>query len=105
MFSGGRYFYSVFMCHLSIKKALKGLYQNTLNETPPRTHNLVFLLSKANLRPPIHLGKIIVKLNEANIITRYPEKIDTLQKEYTKSIVSQIISQSKEVLIWIKEQF
>ena len=27
MFDGGRYFYMVFMCHLSIEKALKGLYQ------------------------------------------------------------------------------
>ena len=27
MFNGGRYFYAVFMCHLSIEKALKGLYQ------------------------------------------------------------------------------
>lgn len=24
MFSGGRYFYAVFMCHLSLEKALKG---------------------------------------------------------------------------------
>jgi len=26
VFSGDRYFYSIFMCHLSIEKALKGLY-------------------------------------------------------------------------------
>ncbi|MDO9528114.1 MAG: HEPN domain-containing protein [Syntrophales bacterium] len=26
MLSGGRYFYAVFMCHLSIEKALKGLF-------------------------------------------------------------------------------
>jgi len=26
MFSSGRYFYAVFMCHLSIEKSLKGLY-------------------------------------------------------------------------------
>jgi HEPN domain-containing protein len=27
MVSGKRYFYAVFMCHLSIEKAIKGLYQ------------------------------------------------------------------------------
>ncbi len=27
MFTGGRYFYAVFMCHLSIEKALEGIYQ------------------------------------------------------------------------------
>ena len=26
MHESGRYFYAVFMCHLSIEKALKGLY-------------------------------------------------------------------------------
>jgi len=36
MFAGGRYFYSVFMCHLGIEKGLKGLYQERSKETPPR---------------------------------------------------------------------
>lgn len=30
MLNGGRYFYAVFMCHLAIEKALKGLYQKRL---------------------------------------------------------------------------
>ena len=46
MCRGGRYFYAVFMCHLAIEKALKGLYQRNLQETPPKTHNLIYLLSK-----------------------------------------------------------
>jgi len=45
MFQGDRYFYSVFMCHLCVEKALKGLYQERLKEIPPRVHNLVYLLN------------------------------------------------------------
>src|SRR3990167_9354454 len=41
MFNGGRYIYAVFMCHLSIEKALKGLYQNRYSKIPPKTHNLL----------------------------------------------------------------
>lgn len=39
MAEGGRYFYAVFMCHLAIEKALKGLYEQNLHEIPPKTHN------------------------------------------------------------------
>jgi len=30
MHTGGRYFYAIFMCHLSIEKGLKGLYYKGL---------------------------------------------------------------------------
>jgi HEPN domain-containing protein len=105
MFAGGKFFYAVFMCHLSVEKAIKGLYQQRLNETPPKTHNLVYLLKKINIRPAETTGKFIVKLNEASVVTRYPEDIDTLQGQYTKDIVKNILVESKEVLEWIKEQF
>lgn len=105
MLSGGKNFYAVFMCHLSIEKALKGLYQKSLEEIPLRTHSLVLLIKKIGKKPPEHIGKFIVKLNEANVATRYPEELDTLQKEYTKSVVADILSSSKEVLAWIKTQF
>ncbi|MDI7258385.1 MAG: HEPN domain-containing protein [Thermodesulfobacteriota bacterium] len=52
MFNGGRYFYAVFMCHLSIEKALKGLYAQKLNEVPPKIHNLLYLVEKMRLNLP-----------------------------------------------------
>jgi HEPN domain-containing protein len=104
MFQGGRYFYAVFMCHLSLEKALKGLYCRKLQEVPHKVHNLVFLMNRISLKPPEKLGKFIVKLNEANIATRYPESLDKLQKAYTESITCDIISNTKEALSWIKQQ-
>lgn len=105
MYGTGRYFYAVFMCHLSIEKALKGLYLDRLKEVPPRVHNLVYLLNKAGIRPPENLGRFIVKLNEASVATRYPEELATLMKNYTESVVRDILAQGKEVLKWIKTQF
>ena len=34
MFDNKRYFYAVFMCHLSVEKALKGFYLERLKEIP-----------------------------------------------------------------------
>lgn len=105
MYDTERYFYAVFMCHLSIEKALKGLYLDRLKEVPPRVHNLVYLLNKAGIRPPENLGRFIVKLNEASVATRYPEELATLMKNYTEPVVRDILAQGKEVLKWIKTQF
>ncbi len=104
MFQGGRYFYAVFMCHLSLEKALKGIYCETLQDVPPKVHNLVYLISKTGINPPETTGKFIVKLNEANIAIRYPESLENLQKAYTKNITQDIIFNTKEALAWIKQQ-
>ena len=105
MVEGGRYIYAVFMCHLAIEKALKGLYQHNLQEAPPKTHNLVYLLTKTGLKPDAHKSRVIATLNEANITTRYPDDIDRLQSKYTQGIASEILAGAKEILAWIKAQF
>lgn len=105
MFNGGRYFYAVFMCHLSIEKALKGLYQKKIQEPLPKIHNLVYFLNKIGLKPEESIGKFIVKLNEASVATRYPEDISKLQRDYTQAVVRDILNRGKEVLEWIKKQF
>ncbi|MBI5198173.1 MAG: HEPN domain-containing protein [Nitrospirae bacterium] len=105
MFNGGRYFYAVFMCHLAMEKALKGLYHKRLRETPPKIHNLVFLVNSMKVTPPEAMGRFLVRLNEASVVTRYPEEIGKLQKDFTMPIVRELLSQGREVLQWIKEQF
>ncbi len=104
MFEGGRYFYAVFMCHLSIEKALKGLYRKKLSQEPPRVHNLIYLLNKIGIKPAEPIGRFIVKLNEASVATRYPEEIEKLQKDFSRRIVKDILSKGRETLEWIKKQ-
>lgn len=105
MFISGRYLYSVFMCHLSIEKALKGLYHHVLNEVPPKTHNLLYLLDKIDKRPELELEKFITKLNTASIATRYPDDLTKIQNEFTEAIARDMIIKSKDVLKWVKMQF
>jgi HEPN domain-containing protein len=101
----GRYLYAVFMCHLSIEKALKGLFHHVLAELPPKTHNLLYLLNKIGKKPESTLEKFITKLNTASIATRYPDDLAKIQSEYTKEITEEIIFKSKDVLKWVKTQF
>jgi HEPN domain-containing protein len=104
MFAGGRYFYAVFMCHLSIEKSLKGLYRKKLSQEPPRVHNLIYLVNKIGIKPPEPIGRFIVKLNEASVATRYPEEIRRLQEDFTQAIVRNILSEGRKALEWTKRQ-
>ncbi len=92
------------MCHLAIEKALKGLYQFKLEQVPPKTHNLVYLLDKIGIMPGERIGKFMVKLNEANIATRYPDNLAALQRNYTEEITDIILKNTREALEWIKQQ-
>jgi HEPN domain-containing protein len=105
MFTSGRYLYSVFMCHLSIEKSLKGLYSKDLLEVPPKTHNLLYLIKKIEKKPHEDLLKFITKLNTASVATRYPDDLSKIQAAYTKEITKEMIEKSKDVLKWVKEQF
>ena len=102
MFKGGRYFYTVFMCHLAIEKILKGLFYKKLKEFPPKTHSLIYLINMSDIKPPEKIGRFLIKIDQASVVTRYPEDLAKLQKDYTQSVVKSILTQSRETLRWAK---
>lgn len=104
MFKGGRFFYVVFMCHLSIEKALKGLYQKELDKIPPKTHNLLYLVERIRLELPQNLYDFVFMLNRVSVPTRYPDDLQTMLKDYNEKRTKEIIEKGKEVLKWLKTQ-
>jgi HEPN domain-containing protein len=104
MFQGGRYLYAVFMCHLAVEKALKGLYYEKLREIPPRSHSFVYLLNAIGIVPPEKPGKFITRLSEASIPTRYPEDLAKVQQVYTEGVVKDILAGGKEAIAWRRAQ-
>lgn len=103
MLSGGRHAYAVFMAHLAIEKALKGVYQKKFNAIPPRTHSLIYFVNKTELSPPVGIGKFLVKLDQASVATRYPEDLVKLQNAYTQEVVKEILAQTKDTIAWVKK--
>jgi len=105
MLEKNRNFYAVFMCHLAVEKALKGLLWKRTNIIPPRTHDLTLLVRKIGIEPSNDIREFLVDLNNAQVTTRYPEDFKRLQTEFNKRIVIEIINKSKEVIEWIKSIF
>ncbi len=64
MLKTGRYIYVLFMCHLSVEKLLKALYEVVLKKIPPKTHNLVYLSKSIGLQIPEKSLSTIESLND-----------------------------------------
>jgi HEPN domain-containing protein len=99
-----RHLHAVFMLHLSIEKALKGLYQQRLGDMPPRVHNLILLVNRMALELPDDFRLFVTKLNDLSVATRYPDEIASIQAQYPKGKVKEFLGQGREVLAWIRSQ-
>jgi len=104
MFRSRRYVYCIFMCHLAIEKALKGLYWELTGKFPPKTHSLLFFVKELHLRLPQDLLDFIGKLNDASVITRYPEDLQRVVKAYPRRVAQEYLRATDEVLQWLKKQ-
>jgi HEPN domain-containing protein len=69
------------MCHLSIEKALKGLYSKNFQKSPPKTHNLNYLYELIQLNLEEDLQDFIDILNDLSVPTRYPDELERLLKD------------------------
>lgn len=103
MLTSGRYIYTVFMCHLSIEKALKGLYVKQCKKDPPETHNLNFLCEEANIELTEQLQNSLDKLNSLSVPTRYPDDLERLLKDYKEEVTEKVLNQTRELLICLKQ--
>ncbi len=104
LFKNGLYVYTIFFCHLAVEKSLKGLYVKIMDQNPPRTHILTFLLSKLNLEVPQHLSAFFERMNHISAPIRYPKDLQDLVKQYRKGETRKILDQSRELIEWIKEK-
>ncbi len=104
MFKTGRYIYTVFMCHLSIEKALKGLYARKFEANPSKTHNLNYLCEETNLEIPEKFQDFMDNLNNLSVPTRYPDEMEKLLKDFKKDVTKKIYKQTKELLKWLREK-
>ena len=103
-FKSERHIFAVFMCHLAVEKALKGVYFKRFQKEPPRTHSLTHLIELNELEIPVELYPFIMKLSAVSVPTRYPEQLREMQKIYNRERTREFLIQSKEVLKWLREK-
>ncbi len=103
MLKSGRYIYTIFMCHLSIEKALKGLYTKKFEKEPSKVHNLNYFLKELGLALPQNLRDFVDEINTVSVPTRYPDEIEEILKHYKKAEAATMLQKTRGVVEWLRK--
>jgi len=105
LFDNKRYTYALFWGHLVIEKLFKALYAKVNDKTPiaPKSHNLVFLAEKCNLKIDDEKADVLFSVTRFNIEARYEDEKQQFYKQCTKDFTADGIKKIKELREWLKE--
>jgi len=102
--SAERYPPVIFFCHLALEKGLKALYVEKFNDTPEKTHSLIFLVEILGLELPQKYMDSLFVINRIGITGRYPHNLDEVLEQYTKEKTEKILRETKEILTWLMQK-
>lgn len=91
----------LFFCHLTIEKLLKAHFVKQNNEFAPKTHNLLYLISKSNLKIDEENSKFIIELMDYQLEGRYPEKFPENPNLHDSLVY---LSKTKELSQWLNRK-
>lgn len=103
MLATHRYLYVVFMCHLTLEKTLKAIASEAQGRTPPKTHDLLYLVTLGAVTLSQEHLEFIGKVNNASIPTRYPEDLPKTISIFPKEVAEHYLEKTKEVIRWLKQ--
>jgi HEPN domain-containing protein len=104
MLSSQRYLYVVFLCHLAVEKTLKALVSELTQSQAPRSHDLVYLVKRSGILPDSKQMDFISIMNNASIITRYPEDFQQAIDAYSGDVAGDYLQKTEEVIKWLKQR-
>jgi HEPN domain-containing protein len=105
LLKGECYLYAGFMCHLTIEKIFKACYAKIKKDTPPFSHDLMYLATKSGFDSLLteEQQDFIAEVNPLNIEARYPEYKSDIAKRLTSAKCIVLLEQTKTLQQWIKE--
>jgi len=105
LFKGGSYLQSLFFAHLVIEKICKAIWirHNTEN-IPPRTHNLLFILSSTPLVMDETQSEFLLKLNRFQLEGRYPDYLSKLQMVCNESFTRDMLTSTNNIRLWLLKE-
>lgn len=102
LLAGKKYLQALYFTHLSLEKICKSCWIiHNEGNIPPKTHNLIFLLSQTTIELTTRQKEFLLELNRFQIEGRYPEQISALYKTTSASTAKLIIDEAKELHRWL----
>jgi len=102
LFNGKNYLQSLFFAHLVIEKLCKSLWIKHHEENvPPRTHNLIYLLSDTPIKLTDDLSEFILSLNRFQLEGRYPDYHAKMHTICNEQFTNSMIKSTNDLRIWL----
>jgi len=99
------YLQSLFFAHLVIEKLCKSLWimYNTGN-VPPRTHNLIYLVSETPIKLTDSQSEFLLTLNRFQLEGRYPDYLTKMHNICNGEFTLDVINAVNEFRLWLLEK-
>jgi HEPN domain-containing protein len=105
LFNGRNYLQSLFFAHLVIEKLCKSLWIKYNEENiPPRTHNLIHLLSATPIQLTDDRSEFILNLNRFQLEGRYPDYLTKMHNICNESFTKSMLENTNELRLWLLER-
>jgi HEPN domain-containing protein len=102
LFMGKNYLQSLFFAHLVIEKLCKSLWiKHNIENIPPRTHNLIYLLSSTPLELDESMSELLLSLNRFQLEGRYPEHFTKMRTICNKEFTQSMIASTNQLRQWL----
>lgn len=99
---GKNYLQSLFFAHLVIEKLCKSLWiKFNIENIPPRSHNLIYILSFTPLHLPDEISEFLLSINRFQLEGRYPEYMNKMHLICNQDFTSEMIKKTNEVRLWL----
>lgn len=105
LFNGKNYLQSLFFAHLVVEKLCKSLWIKHSNDNvPPRTHNLIFLLSATPVILTDEQKELLLNLNRFQLEGRYPEYMTKMHAICDEHFTHSMITSVDLIRIWLQKK-
>ena len=101
LFEKGDYPYALFSGHLMIEKILKAICADRLNETPPYTHQLVYLAEKASIELTQDQLELLETVSDFHMEARYPDEKFSFKKRCTRDFTEKYLKEIEGMRRWL----
>jgi HEPN domain-containing protein len=102
LIKGNKYLHGLFFVHLALEKVCKAHWiRASKTNIPPKTHNLIFLLSQTDISVSNEQKEFLLTLNRFQIEGRYPEQLSKLHQATSAPFAQEIVLQAKEIHLWL----
>jgi len=96
---------SLFFAHLVIEKICKALWiKHNEGNVPPRTHNLIHLLSTTPIELNDDRSEFLLSLNRFQLEGRYPDYLTNMHTICNESFTTEMIDKTNKLRLWLREK-